>query len=993
MEGSKLLFKKAEFDKNKVKLKLMERGSSSRTITIELTAPWDTLPWNKLDFLTPILIKNLSKISDKEYETTPDSLIIINPDIMIGTRIIQSTQCPRQCYINLVVGEQMPTLASLRGTLIHNCIENYFSRKDKVSIDEILTEEITSTKFVLDVLEVNSLELYEDVKGNIESLTNYLNNLNLSNLIPEYNFIAPTCGINGRMDFWSSDALYELKTGRRIPDFGIWPSDKMQVNTYLYAINETKKHSKKASIIYSSEESPIIRQTELNQYEIQNITFSRNKAYFIHFCDWIPRILPVESKKCRYCFVKTYCEILKLAYYKNDKLRWPELENMLIEQFPHYKKWSDKEKVYFNHFSRLIQLESFDNKTRLANLWKISTSGRVRLGKALGNLKLKSERRSGGSISLEFSCENKSELKPGEPVILSMGDIINDETAIGRITSIGPNRVVVTGINNIQDFSFLDSYPMDTFSRKLNKSLFDILIHKEPIKELIVNGNQPTFNRKFTDEIELGSLDPSQKKAIFSALSADNYALIHGPAGTGKTYTIAYLIQILVENKEKILISAYTNTAVDNIVKKLLNITKNNFSFNLIRLGSPEVVDQEVRPFTFDKQGYSLIKLLNADIIAATTTTIGRSVYDKLKFDYVIIDEASQMTEIATLAAINKGRIFILVGDDKQLPALVKNKKAIKLGYSKSLFERLRQNFPQSCQQLQFQYRMHTDLFGFSNKFFYSANPVTAYNDQIGSQSLSDFNINLEVVDGNILNTSLLTAIKSNYPMSWIINESDFEINRRVSHNEVDIIIDIVKNLLNIGIGLNKNDIGIIAPFRGQVSEIRRKIPEKLPIIIDTIDRFQGSDREIIILSLCTLEKDKNILEDERRLNVALTRAKKKLIICGEKPNENSASIFIELFNFLKTKKGIINDSTNELAKKNIILTGTVVKSVIDIEELITPIKGSSKKCIICNMEVNQEEKVNCPVCSQVYHSNHLEDWLENNNYCAACLSKIILVK
>jgi len=204
-------------------------------------------------------------------------------------------------------------------------------------------------------------------------------------------------------------------------------------------------------------------------------------------------------------------------------------------------------------------------------------------------------------------------------------------------------------------------------------------------------------------------------------------------------------------------------------------------------------------------------------------------------------------------------------------------------------------------------------------------------------------------------------------------------------------------------IGLSSNDVGIIAPFRGQVAEISREVSNYPDIIIDTIDRFQGSDKEIIILSLCTLHSP-NLLEDDRRLNVALTRAKKKMIIIGNKPSEDSISQFRDLYQFIECNYSIVflepeiatqvKKEIKTTEKKTIELT--LSSSHLGEEDLnntfSTPI--GHNLCVICLEEVKREETLlQCPICKQVYHAEHLKEWLMTHETCVTCQTTIKILK
>ncbi|MFX0210687.1 MAG: AAA domain-containing protein, partial [Candidatus Hodarchaeota archaeon] len=486
-----------------------------------------------------------------------------------------------------------------------------------------------------------------------------------------------------------------------------------------------------------------------------------------------------------------------------------------------------------------------------------------------------------------------------------------------------------------------------------------------------------------------------QRNAIQLALSANDYCLIQGPAGTGKTFTIAKLIQILRKENQRILLSAYTNTAVDNIIIEYIKTTKDeDSSKDIVRLGVDQAIDPRVVSLSLQQKKLNYPDLLKIPIIAATTSTISRSIYDDLYFDTVIIDEASQMAEPFVLSAITKSHRFILVGDDKQLPPLVQSNQAEKLGFGVSLFERLRKLHPKACVLLQYQYRMHTDLMDFSNRSFYDSR-VRAASTSVATQSLWNLLPNNKQI--SVSDPLFQVILDPNQPLVYVEAPSDFDRKRRVNQREVEIIDSLVKHYQKMGI--QADHIGVIAPFRGQVAEILRKVGINSGITVDTIDRFQGSDKELIILSLCTLSRP-HILEDERRLNVALTRAKKKLIIIGNNPTKQSISLFQDLYTFIQQNYSLVRLDSPKIDMEEILEQTPEPSIEVDISyQLLTPedinqeytVKVNHNICILCQESVENKVILRCPICNQAYHGNHLREWLDGHDTCVTCRSRIQL--
>jgi DNA replication ATP-dependent helicase Dna2 len=943
-----------------------------RKVRLTLHKPWIYFPFKEVNYLTPIRIFNPFQIDNDEYETIPDTLILINPDILINSQVIaNASACPRRAFLQFLTGESKLNLPMIRGSIIHDAFSAIVAKN--VPVSEALKDGFEKYAFQLSYLSADLKDLVADITPVLQGLAQSAPTLQDNKSVPEMTFLAPIFGIMGRLDYWSPKELYELKTGRKIPETNTWFSDLMQTVIYMHGLSSTPKAVTKSSVIYSGEGTPSFRQTIIDLDLLQRIHMARNYCYLIQFEGYIPP--KTEIKICSHCFSQDTCI---------------SISNIMNEQ----KSSSSKEYQYLNHFLSLVRLEHLKNRHEFSLLWKLSSQGRVKTGKAIKEIKLTKK---DGEIH-QYSCRNLSELRPGEPVILSRGNPIADITTMATIMSIERDTISLSSQNDLPSEAYLDAYSSDFAFRRLNKNLFDItfgLKSHHKAQQFVILEKKPSFS-PLTTIYRLEGLDESQEKAIHLALSANDFCLIQGPAGTGKTYTIAKLIQILRKEGKNILLSAYTNTAVDNILHQYLEITKDGDPFKeIVRLGVEQAMSPDVVKFSLQQKKMKYEALLKTPIIAATTSTISRSIYDDLNFDTVIIDEASQMAEPFILSAVTKGSRFILVGDDKQLPPLVQSGQAERLGLGISLFERLRKFHPEVSVLLKYQYRMHANLMEFSNHSFYD-NCVQAASPEVAAQLLWD----LLPEDTQSVPDPLFQAILDpNQPLVYVEVNSVFNRKRRVNIREAEIINKLVQFYLQMGI--LADHIGIIAPFRGQVAEIIRHIGIDSGIAVDTIDRFQGSDKEMIILSLCTLSRP-HILEDERRLNVALTRAKKKLIIIGNRPTEESITLFQDLYKFLKQNFSHIRLALPKLSTKKEEEVRREQRIEVDIsfqsltedeinKEFIHKIDHDI--CVLCLESIVNPGKLRCPICNQAYHVDHLQEWLDTHDTCVTCQSRIQLTQ
>lgn len=293
-----------------------------------------------------------------------------------------------------------------------------------------------------------------------------------------------------------------------------------------------------------------------------------------------------------------------------------------------------------------------------------------------------------------------------------------------------------------------------------------------------------------------------------------------------------------------------------------------------------------------------------ADIICTTNISAGSDLLADMDFDLSVIDEATQATQPAALIPYLKADKTILIGDHKQLPPTVVNQEAAKEGLSISLFEKLISSYQKNLSSLlKIQYRMNRKLMGFSSIYFYD-NSLTAA-ESAADQKLSDLGIELEVDD-----CFTIKSLKSEYPLVFLdtkemkAEERSFEGSNSYDNPvESEIALDILDRAVKASIP--ENDIAVIAAYKDQVDLINQHNKFQ-DVEIDTVDAFQGREKEMIIFSAVRSNDDKNIgfLRDLRRLNVALTRAKRKLIFIGDSSTICSHDVYAKLLKYIK-KSGL----------------------------------------------------------------------------------------
>jgi len=608
---------------------------------------------------------------------------------------------------------------------------------------------------------------------------------------------------------------------------------------------------------------------------------------------------------------------------------------------------------HFQHLSELLDLESVAEMQRMAERRKRQNSSNAeRSGETLLDLVIDdAETGLGGRVLLTLIKRNRTQQLPwnrlriGTPVVVSH-DVDGGEAAQGVVSGRQQNSIQVA-VDDWIDWGRirLDLSP-DEITRKRQQAALRVAEKATGrtgvLRSVLLNERELKFAPERDYQFS-ASLNPSQQAAIRFALSAEDVAIIHGPPGTGKTTTVVELICQAIAQGQKVLACAPSNTAVDNLLERLVAARQ-----NVVRIGHPARVAAELRDLTLDAQveqhpiqevvadmrreieqlfrqanrytrakptrGFkqdlrsearelkSQIRTIErqavndvidrADVICATSTFDDDALRDR-RFDLVVIDEACQATEPGSWLPLLRAERIILAGDHCQLPPTVLSDEAAKKGLALSLLERLIQSYGDSInRRLEVQYRMHEQIMQFSSQQFYDG-ALTAH-DTVKTHLLCD----LAGVAETTLTIEPVTFIDT-AGAGWEEELEPDGLSRR-NLEEGRLVIRKVRELAEAG--LSTRDIAVIAPYAAQVRWLREQWGFE-DLEIDTVDGFQGREKEAVVISLVRSNSEGEIgfLADTRRMNVALTRARRKLIVIGDSSTLGGNDFYSRLFEYFES--------------------------------------------------------------------------------------------
>ena len=444
-------------------------------------------------------------------------------------------------------------------------------------------------------------------------------------------------------------------------------------------------------------------------------------------------------------------------------------------------------------------------------------------------------------------------------------------------------------------------------------------------------------------------LNPTQEQAVNEVLRAKDVAIVHGPPGTGKTTTLVEAIRETLMRESQVLVCAQSNMAVDWISEKLVDR-----GINVLRIGNPTRVNDKMLSFTYERrfeghpdypQLWALRKAIRdlrshrkrgdekyhqkleslksrateleirinselfgeARVIASTLVGSANRLLDGQKYNTLFIDEAAQALEAACWIPMRRVGRIVLAGDHCQLPPTVKSIAALKAGLGKTLMERIVETHPEAVTLLKTQYRMNDDIMRFSSNYFYNGQVESA--PDVRFRGILDLDTPMEWIDTSEYSENSENADDSELSFKEeFVGESYGRINKAEGLLTLHVLQSYFERIGKQRLLDERIDVGLISPYRAQVQYLRRLLmkreyfkPFRRQISVNTVDGFQGQERDVIVISLVRSNDEGQIgfLRDLRRMNVAITRARMKVIILGNRKTLTRHPFYRQLWKYI----------------------------------------------------------------------------------------------
>ena len=892
-----------------------------------------------------ICLTNLEKIEEDHYANTNNTLLISNPDYLVDATSIAN------CFMGQVSSPYLYLLNRLSffqgnihtftGKLINDILDHYIEHSEK-DFDQAFQDVFAESKLEAAMLDLNRdrlTEVYNRVKPQFETIQKVMEGLldkqkEAKIITTEPTFISGLFGLQGRLDLlieyphqMERKDIIELK-GTAFPSPQLSPARKdhlVQVACYNLLIDSTFSDRKGVSaILYSRDIQAPLRDCGKLNFEEQDATWMRNCIVYL---DWQ---IAQGSVKFYDAFIQKLRSI-KLPPYKLE----------VLEHFT--EKWqgsSDLEKVYFSEFMGLVAREMLVAKVGgvsgtepgqgFSSLWKNTPQEKLENFALLSGLALQKIDQKKGELSFQRSTNSQevTAFRTGDIIVLypmeDSGELQPDKYPLlkGNISLITPEKIHLKIWNRNLDTNYFKKYAFWAIEPTLMESSYThhfaslaAFLGFDVMKKNIFLGLEPPkFQKDFYVDYR-PSLSEEQNIILNKALAAQDYFLLQGPPGTGKTSKMlrSMVDYLYNQTEETIVLLAFTNRATDEICQKITEVCHHNF----IRLGNIQE-GHAFRAYSLkDEKDFDQIrqKISKTRVFVSTVSSFYSHMHLIRQYDTVIVDEASQLLEPALCGILPRFRRFILIGDEKQLPAVVTQpldfcvttEEALHQinirNMGVSVFERLLENaqhqgWTDCFDMLSHQFRTHEDIAGFISREFYKTLKIGASHQQ---QPLELYNPNSENPTEQMLAQSRMIFIPT-----------EREGNLKYHLGEAQKVAELLHTMRDIFTAkgqFTEESVGVITPYRAQIAEIYKLLDEELlqKVTVDTVERYQGSERDVIIISMAVnhpalmknLQSFNPKQNVDKKLNVALSRAKKQVVLLGNREILEGGKFYRKLLQYM----------------------------------------------------------------------------------------------
>lgn len=853
------------------------------------------------------------------YVSSKETLIIVEPDFLIEASEI--AECfsflggnPNIFFVKKLIPSAIGESA-FKGTLVNGIM-------DRLICDSNLEPASTLNELIKEN-PLRAAVIGEDGINNLKSDIIRIHFINLIKLFKERRsnkikieptFLSPVYGINGRLDALIQPVnapdnrnIFELKSGKAPKDKSVWQNHKMQIICYNLLLKSAYGIDRKgtSSILYSSTNQLPFRNVSSGLFDEKAVLSVRNQI-----------VAEIFNLSNNYYSILNKFLLSKVGnvppFSMNDVIEFSTLLNEVTDLESKYYRYHISFAIREQMESKVGSNSSADFGSRgFSSLWLEETEEKEKDFNIITDISLSEFNTDNNLIEFETLKKLNHNFREGDFVILYKNETsnhnpINGELYRGKLKTISNDKILFELHNRQIDTDYFSENSLWSIEHDIVESniwsviqsMYDFLRASSYKRELILGLRKP--KSETGDYIPEPNLSDDQNDCIKKAIEAKDYFLMQGPPGTGKTSTalIQIVKNIIYDNKidsNKIVVLAYTNRAVEEICTKLFEN-----KINFLKIGGKSFNSDFDINEVFKKSNISGLRetISQNNVFVSTVTSFLSRIYDLkdiVDLHTVIVDEASQLYDSSIVGILCNFKKFILIGDQNQLPAvvtqeesktIVKDPDLNKIGINNlnvSLFERLysickNNKWNKSIGMLETHYRLHEDISELINHAY--RNKLKSGNE-LQKDTFSIFNINSENKLEKLLSSSRTIFIDSPYER---ISKSNY--------SESQIVVNLMKTIRD-AYGSNFSDatLGIITPWRAQIALINKQMESEDNfdnVTVDTVERFQGSERKFIILSFAIHNSNQlknlesiNIEGIDRKLLVTLSRASEQLILIG----------------------------------------------------------------------------------------------------------------